>query len=240
MTAVQPYLARSDRNLALFRLQPATKQQTAQLIGTVLQGKPLPKQTTAWYTFGFVTAKDEDEERKLAGLYLNLLKEVNDSEAIFRELQTALENSSLVALFDKHEYKHFRKLFPYLELFLTKPPTKRPTVWRLRQFIEDPIVHEPPPCLQRDYGFKFCRPREEVLRLKEIYKDMLRKMGPRKLHNACTYGRLFERATQEGVLVDGKDKRFLANDYPSPFVGLDDEGGLEAYRRPFFRKSVRL
>jgi hypothetical protein len=240
MTAVQPYLARSDRNLALVRLQPVTKQQTAQLVGTVLQGKPLPKQTTAWYTFGFVTAKDEDEERRLAGLYLNLLREADDFEAIFRELQTALENNSLVALFDKHQYKHFRNLFPYLELFLDKLPTKRFTIWRLRQFIEDPIDDEPPACLQRDYGFKFCRQREEVLRLKEIYKDMLRKMGPMKLHNACTNGRLFERATQKGVHVNGKDKRFLANDYPSPFVGLDDEGGLEAYRGPFFRKGPKL
>ena len=240
ITAVQPYLNQQDRGLALHSLQPATKQETAQLIGTILRERLLPTDTTAWYAFGFVTAKDEEQERQLAGLYVALLKEAKDPEAAFRELQTALETNSIVRLFDKYEYSHFRDLFPFLKTFLTTPPRKRSTVWRLRQFIQDPVDDEPPACLQRDYGFKYCRQREEVLRLKEIYVNILKKLGPQKLDIACANGRLSETAMKEGVHVDQKDRRFLKNDYGSPFLGVDCEGGLENYRGPFYRKPLKL
>jgi len=240
MTAVQPYLNQQDRGLSLHSLQPATKQETAQLVGTILRERLLPTDTTAWYAFGFVTAKDEEQERQLAGLYVALLKEAKDPEAAFRELQTALETNSIVKLFDQYEYSHFRDLFPYLKAFLSTPLTKRSTVWRLRQFILDPVDDEPPACLQRDYGFKFCRQREEVLRLKEIYVNILKKLGPQKLDIACLNGRLTETAMKEGVHVDVKDRRFLKNDYGSPFLGLDCEGGLENYRGPFYRKPLKL
>jgi hypothetical protein len=240
MTTVQPYLAQKDRNLALNRLQPAAKQNVTTLIGTVLQSKLLPMQTAAWYAFGFVTMKDEEQERTLAGLYAAILEEATNREAIFQELQTAVENGKLVTLFDKYQYGHFRQQFPYLQTFLTTPPTKRSTVWRLREFLLDPLDDQPPACLQRDYGFKFCRQREEVLRLKVIYTNMLRSMGPKELHIACVNGRLAEAAMKEGVVVAVKDKRFLKNDYGSPFLGTDCEGGFEAYRGPFYRKNIKL
>ncbi|KAI4679348.1 uncharacterized protein J4E84_008376 [Alternaria hordeiaustralica] len=240
MSAVQPYLNQKDRDLALHCLQPATKRETAQLVGTVLRERLLQMETAAWFSFGFVTAKDEEQERQLAGLYVAILKEAEDPEAAFRELQAALETNSIVELFDQYEYSHFRDLFPYLKAFLTTPPRKRSTVWRLRQFIQDPTDDEPPACLQRDYGFKYCRQREEVLRLKEIYIKILKKLGPQKLDIACVNGRLSETAMKEGVYVDQKDKRFLKNDYGSPFLGLDCEGGLQNYRGPFYRKPLKL
>ncbi|KAI4651136.1 uncharacterized protein J4E79_009335 [Alternaria viburni] len=239
-SAVQRYLPRKDRNLALSRLEPAEKQMTAQLADTVLKGNLLSTQTAVWYNFGFVTAKDEDQERQLAGLYAKLLKEADDPEATFCELQTALKTNSIVSVFDKYNYAQFRELFPCLDTFLTTPPHKRSTVWRLRQFILDPSDDEPPPCLQRDYGFKYCRQREEVLRLKEIHTNALEKMGPKSLHESCVNGRLYENAVREGVVVAGKDKRFLANDYPSPFVGLDSPRGLEPYLGRFYKQSLKL
>ena len=240
MTAVQPYLDRQDRELPLHSLQPAAKQTTAQLIGNILRERLLPTDTTAWYAFGFATAKDEEQERQLAGLYVALFKEAKDPEAAFREPQNALELNSIVKLFDQYEYSHFRDLFPYLKTFLSTPLTKRSTVWRLRQFILDPVDDEPPACLQRDYGFKYCRQREEVLRLKEIYINILKKLGPQKLDIACVNGRLSETAMKEGVHIDPKDRRFLKNDYGSPFLGVDCEGGLENYRGPFYRKPLKL
>jgi hypothetical protein len=106
--------------------------------------------------------------------------------------------------------------------------------------LKDPTDDEPPACLQRDYGFKYCRQREEVLRLKEIYTRMLRKLGPKDLHTACVHGRLFGTAAKEGVEIDPNDKRFLNSDYGSPFLGLDNAGGLEAYRGPFYRRKLKL
>jgi hypothetical protein len=106
--------------------------------------------------------------------------------------------------------------------------------------LKDPTDDEPPACLQCDYGFRYCRQREEVLRLKEIYTLMLRKLGPKDLHIACIHGRLFETAVKERVEIDPKDKRFLNNDYGSPFLGLDNEGGLEPYLGSFYRRKLKL
>jgi hypothetical protein len=240
LDTVQPYLPEEDRGLALVGLSPAAKQDAVQLVGTILRGRLLPVGTNAWHAFGFVTCKDKAEEQQLAGLYSALLKEAQNPQTIFRELLHAVETNKLVDLFDTKEYGHFRKLFPRLADFLRTAPVERSTVWRLKQFIHDEHTDEPPPTLQRDYGFKFCKQRDDVLRLKTIYDRVLKKMGPRSLHSACTHGRLFETAAREGLFIDIKDKRLMQNDYPSPFVGFDNEGGLEAYRGRFFKRHLKL
>ena len=240
MIAVQPCLALEDQTFDLNRLSPPVKRETARLVGTALQKTLLPVRTIAWYSFGFAATADKSQECELLGIYHALLKKAKDPKAIFSQLQASLENNTLVAFLDNHGWGQFREECPYLEGFLTTPPTKRWTVWRLRQFIEDGPDDEPPACLQRDFGFRYCRQREEVVRLKEIYANALRKMGPAKLHEACVNGRLYENAVREGVVVAGKDKRFLHNDYPSPFVGFDGPGGLDAYGGRFYKKNMKL
>ncbi|KNG50385.1 gpi ethanolamine phosphate transferase 3 [Stemphylium lycopersici] len=239
MTAVQAFLPKEDRGQPLFRLAPSAKQETAQLIGTVSRGRLLQVELNAWYSFGFVVVKDEAEERQLAGLYAALIKESIDPEIVFREIQEAAENHKLVALFDVKEYDHFRRIFPRLEKFLGVKPVERPTVWRLKQFIQTTDDNdEPPACLKRDYGFRLCRTREDVLLLKAIYDKILHKMGPKKLHNACVHGRLLQMAMMEGVVIDVKHRRLVQNDYPS-LVGFDNDIGLDGYRRMLFKNSEK-
>jgi hypothetical protein len=240
LDAAQPYLAPEDRGLALVRLSPASKQEAIQLVGAVLRNQRLPTQVNAWYAFGFVTATEKAEEQKLARLYAEMLREAHNPESIFRELQKALETNTIVSLLDINGNSKFREHFPRLETFLNTSPEKRSTVWRLKQFIEDSENTEPPACLQRDYGFKFCKQREEVLRLKAVYTRMLNKIGPRNLHNACVHGRLFETAVREGLFIDMKNKRLMQNDYPSRYVGLDNEDGLANYCGSFFKRHLKL
>ncbi|KAF1938836.1 hypothetical protein EJ02DRAFT_498479, partial [Clathrospora elynae] len=240
LDTAQPYLAQEDRGIGLIRLSPASKQDASQLVGTVLRGQMLPVQTNAWYAFGFVTAKYDAEEQHLAGFYAVLLKEAQNPEAIFRELLCALETNTLVSLFDIKQYNHFRKLFPRLEKFLKTPHEERSTVWRLQQFIKDVYNTEPPACLQRDYGFKYCKQREEVMLLKDIYSRMLKKLGPDNLHHACVRGELFKTAIQEGIAIEPKYYRLTKNDYTSPFIGYDNNKGLDAYRGTLFKGSLKL
>ncbi|CBX96764.1 hypothetical protein LEMA_P098950.1 [Plenodomus lingam JN3] len=229
------------RQTILLRLEPISKQITAHLVATVLRGAILPVSSEAWYQFGFVATEDEAKERHLAGLYATMLKESSNTEAIFRDLVKALETNSLVQLFDMHEYSQFREVFPSLEDFLNTTPTKRPTVWRLRQFVDSSQAVEPPACLQRDYGFKYCCRREEVERMKAVYAVMLRRLGPMRVHSYCTVNRLYEEGIiKTGIPMNASDARLMQNDYMSPFMGFDNDLGLAAYRGPLFRKSLQI
>lgn len=216
-----------------------TAQDVGLLIQTISRGRLLPKDASAWYTFGFVCCTDEEQERRLAGLYAALIQEATSLPSLFHELHQALETNSLVSFFIKNGYESFREFLPRLETFLSTPPEQRPSVWRLKQFAQGTESTEPPPCLQRDYGFKFCRQRDEVVRLKAIYSRMLDDMDPGDLHGACLYGRLLEAAMREGVVMEAKDKRLLNNEFPSPFVGFDNNAGL-ANRGPLFKKQEKL
>jgi hypothetical protein len=201
----------------------------------------LPIASNAFNAFGFITARNAEEERQLEGLYVALLKESQNPQSIFQELLKAIETNTLVNLFDIKEYAHFRQIFPVLECFLKTLPAKRITVWRLKQFINNGDNTEPPQYLQRDYGFgfKFCRQREEVERLKGYYAQVLNEVGPVELHNACIHGHLHEFATLKGVCVNMKDTRLMRNDWPAPCVGFDNDEGLATYRGPFFRRRLK-
>jgi hypothetical protein len=107
----------------------------------------------------------------------------------------------------------------------------------LKQFLQSEGDSEPPAVLQRDFGFKYCKLREEVAYLKAAYAQMLAHLGPIKLHHACLYGRLYDTARQRGVTVDPKYKRLMENDYPSTCIGFDNDEGVAAYRGKMFKKS---
>ncbi|KAH9882751.1 hypothetical protein J1614_000117 [Plenodomus biglobosus] len=241
LEAARPYLSHSDHTLSILCLKPASKRITVQLIATILRGTILPVNSEAWYQFGFATTQDEGEERHLAGLYMAILKEAQDPKAIFSELVNAIEENSVVRLFDMNNYSHFRQAFPHLQVFLNTPPAKRPTVWRLNQFVKSDQAVEPPACLQRDYGFKYCRRRDEVERMKAIYDIMLRQVGPMKLHSFCMVNRLYEEGIiKTGIPMKSGDARLMQNDYMTPFVGFDNDLGLAAYRGPFFKRPLKV
>jgi hypothetical protein len=233
---VRPYLAEEDRALGLPRLQPASKQDSAQLAGAVLRGKLLPMTTNAWHTFGFVTTHSECEERTLGGLYAAILTKASNSQAIFREIVQVVETNTLINLITTKEYGHIlTQLSSSLVTFLATPPQGRSTVWRLKQFVNDNSNTSPPPHLQRDYGFKYCRQHDEVQHIKDVYWNLLKTVDPMDLHNACVYGRLYEFASARGCAVP-KDRRLMQNDWPASHIGLENDKGLAAYLGPFFRR----
>lgn len=237
-TVVRPYLPEEDRDVGIARLQPQVKQEVAQLAAAVLRRNLVPVVERVWHTFGFVVVDDIEQERHLAGLYGAIFEHAIDKQWIFREFMRAVETNTLPQIFDRNGYAHFRQEFPGLDAFLSTSPVRRPTVWHLKHFLVDEDNTEPPAVLQRDYGFRYCRQREEVLRLKAIYAAILKNADALDLHTACTHGRLVEFAAQKGVFVDLKDRRLMSNDYPASFIGFDNGLGLAAYRGSFFRRRL--
>jgi hypothetical protein len=235
LTVLRPYLAGKDPLLN----PTAIKHDAIQLLNAVLNRNLLQVSTSAWYRFGFVTARNEEEERQIGGLYAAVLKDAPNKTSIFGEIVHAIGTNTMVKLFDTNGWGHFGRELPQLEVFLKAPPHQRPTVWRLKQFLQSEGDHEPQAVLQRDYGFKLCKQREEVACLKCVYAQMLAHLGPIKLHHACLYGRLYDTARQRGVPVDPKYKRLMVNDYPSPCIGFDNDEGLAAYRGKFNKRTLQ-
>ena len=210
----------------------------SQLISSIANGHEPDMYTDAYYLFGFVTTTNDEEAQQLGGLYGTILRESPSLQPTIEELVKALATNTLVELFDMKEWGHFRKTFPRLETFLSTPPSERPTVWRLKQFVTNNTAQEPIPCLQRDFGFKLCRQREEVQQVKEFYASVLKGVNIMDLHYACAHGRLPEFTKMKGFNVDQRDQRFLVNDYPAPGVGYDNDLCVAQYG-PLFKKPAK-
>ncbi|KAL6705206.1 hypothetical protein ACN47E_007166 [Coniothyrium glycines] len=238
LSVVRPYLHPDDRSLTLLRMAPDAKRESAELAAFVLRGLPPPCHSAAWLSFGFAAANTPETEGKLAKMYQSILLSGKSPRETFRLLQDALEQNTLVSILDDQD-TNVRGLIPQLSHFLSRPRQERESVWMLKQFTRADEGVDPSPLLQRDYGFKVCRQRDEVERLKRYYEAMLQKMGPRKVHDACVHGRLFQAALSSGLDIPTRDKRLLSNDGPASFIGFDNGIGVAGYERAFFKRPLR-
>ncbi|KAF2660159.1 hypothetical protein K491DRAFT_589746 [Lophiostoma macrostomum CBS 122681] len=231
------WLEPSERHRTLRELEPSSKREALLLLAFLLEGQPPTADLDIYFDFGFVVCKTEDETMILAGLYKALLTKPGEKVDMFYQVWRALADNTLVELFDDNGYPTFRDEIPALERFLSASPGRRPTVWRLIQFIRQQENTDPSAWLQRDYGFQFCKQREEVERLKNIYSAILKKSSPGQLHRACIQGQLFQFGLSKGVVIDPRNKRLMQNTRGHPSLGYDDEETAKLYKGPFFRKS---
>jgi hypothetical protein len=228
----RPYLDEVDQNVDPKVLQPAAKRHAYLLLAEALHAAgPNPTEVN-WNNFGFCTCHDEREERSLGGLYQQLLlgdKLFSDlpgrekffrtrkmETATFEEFWHAYESGTLIQLMDSKGLKWQRTQFPFLEKFLSVPPSgPQPSVWSLKQFlaINDPIDFPPIPAVKVDYGFMNCENFEETCVLMEIYKRLLVKANPLELHDACLAGKLFEYAGRFDKM-DENHRGLMMNFYP--------------------------
>lgn len=239
MDTIRCYLPEEDRGLGLLRLQPASKQAAALLIGCLLHNVPVPPGSDTYYFFGFTTCRTKEEEGDLADYYRQLLKTSVEPTIVFASIIKALEHGTLPGLLRNKTGHNLDNYFPTLQQFLAAQPEKRFSVHRLVQFIRDEDNDEPLACLKRDFGFKFCTQREHVIKLKALYTRIIDKAGPGRLHYACTFGRLLDHAINTLGFIDPSMRRLLQNDYPNPSVGYDKSQGLEKYMVPLFKRSLR-
>jgi hypothetical protein len=99
------------------------------------------------------------------------------------------------------------------------------------QFLRDEASTDPGVHLQRDYGFKLCKGREDVQRLKEVYAAILQKVGPLRLHQACVDRQLLQLAVNVGVDVGSGDRQAIS---ASSGCGYENSSGLTGREGPLF------
>lgn len=215
------YLPPSERHIGLQKLEPIEKRETLLLVRSILENQTPNPSWNCYYLFGFPVCRDEDERQILVELYRVVLTTCSDKVSTFKNLWQALKQNTLPALFEKHGWSHCYRYIPDLKNFLATPVKKRPSVFRLIQFIQAEESTDPPPCLIRDYGFDICRMREEVTVLKNIYKEMLATQGPRQVHRTCVAGNFQEMVESLGIQVDKKHHRLLRNQFGDPGLGFE-------------------
>ena len=229
-----PHLDPEDQNKELKELKSEAKAQSFLMLAETLHmAHPEPTEQN-WHAFGFCTCNGERQESGLGAIYQALLvgdglfEDVHkhltfqmlgrrkDQIATFTEFWQAFEAGKLIQLMDSKGLKEQSMGFPFLEKFLSVPPTGAfPSVWDLKQFvaIAKPAEFDPIPAVNVDYGFMNCRSFEETCTLMEIYKRLLSKANPLELHEACLAGRLFEFA-EKFDKMDEKYRRLMKNFYP--------------------------
>jgi hypothetical protein len=227
------YLNKEDRHKKLNELKPDAKLQCYQFLAATLHMlHPHPIENN-WYNFGFCTCCNERQEGQLGGLFQRLLlgnklfedvpktrvlglERDRPQTASFTEFWNAYESGSLIQLMDSKGLQEMRREFPFLEGFLSVPPSgPHPSVWSLKQFIaiNDPAEFPAIAALEVDYGFINCQTFEETCILMEIYKRLLLKADALELHEACLAGELFEFA-QKFDRMDEGHRRLMKNFYP--------------------------
>ena len=183
-----------------------------------------------WYSFGFVICRGQREESMLVDLYQLFLIESDGSffyefhnsrrnvtePVTFTQFWKAYEAGKLIQLMDSKGLKDLRSNLPFLGGFLSvPPPSPRPSVWDLKQFLEinNPMDHPPIPSVNVDYGFVNCRTFEETCILMEVYRKVLETANLLELHQACVAGDLFQ-FTKSYVRMEERWRSLLRNFYP--------------------------
>ncbi|KAH6642492.1 hypothetical protein C7974DRAFT_447082 [Boeremia exigua] len=122
METIWRYLPKADHGLGLLRLQPLSKQAAALLIGCLLHNIAIPPGSDTYYIFGFVTCRDEQEERALADHYRLLLQTTLAPTTVFKGILDALEYHTLMGLLRNRTNEGIKTITPALNHFLTTPP----------------------------------------------------------------------------------------------------------------------
>ncbi|TFY64493.1 hypothetical protein EVJ58_g2590 [Rhodofomes roseus] len=150
----------------------------------------IPKTQFPWIFFGFCTCFDEDAERRLRDLYVELMY-----RCTFDELYTATKTASLISLFDTHGLGAGMRSFPNLEDILRGSPWRFRIVYLLKQYVlcENATLHD---FLAKTFGFAYCRGGDESADLKALYRRLFieKRIDPLVLHRAAAKGRLYEMA----------------------------------------------
>ncbi|KAF2878339.1 hypothetical protein BDV95DRAFT_600999 [Massariosphaeria phaeospora] len=229
------FLPPAERQLGFRQLVPPAKRHAFLLLACLLRQKNPDPQWDCYHVFGYPTCRNQDEAQALGGIYSAIFTQCGEKVAMFAEVWRALEPNTVTQLFDKYDYQLFREAVPEVELFLRTQPNARESVWRLVQFLRATDTTDPPPCLQRDYGFDRCKHREDVMALKGIYSQVLKGRHPLALHRACVLGKLKEFTSSVVVNINEKVARLLQNQYPISGLGYEQLTGAVQFGRTYFR-----
>lgn len=231
-----------------------------------LSNTRLSPDSDLWISFGYCACSSPWDEDELTQSYTKLIH-----SCTFDEFCTAYTSSSLFALFQARNVDLCISNLESLGLAPSTPnpqiidvlsgsPYRNKSVWDLKQYIRNKIIHgrdnvsiRPIPSISADYGFHRCQNREDGKLLFDIYKKYFNSSdSPLKLHHACIQGRLFE-FFEVDVKIQLRPKndykRLLQNPYPlepgpsSAVAGItlvDREEAVAQVRKVFPRAKVSV
>lgn len=218
LAVARPYLSPADREKEPHQLVPEAKSKSFMLYALLLNGCRLDPSIhfdaiskDLYFDFGFVTGCGSEGEQLLHSVYRSLI-----SKCSFREFWTAFQSNTLVALMDAKGLGPMHKGVRHFESFMTIGRNHWcPTVWLLKSFVNFPDTVAPL-SVTVDYGFFNCKTAEEVLSLKEVYRDLFTyaAVDPLELHVACTRGKLYDFARAYKPYLQPRFKRLMTNIYP--------------------------
>lgn len=201
-------------------LQQSERAAASYLQSCILQKCVPDPRSDAYYSFGFVACQSEDDILKLLNFYKDIFR-----RAAFREVCVALSKGRIPYLFQRYSSPAaIMGDIPQLGTFLSTPFDKRPSVYRLVQFLrvqEGTDETDPYRVLIRDYGFHLCKGRDQVEVLKNVYRRALKRITVEGLHQACITNTLRGVVSSAGVELDRNQRRLLVNQGPRPDVGFE-------------------
>lgn len=210
-TRARKYLSPEDRHRDVGDLAPFAKMHCFRfycLINAHAWPPPVDTGYSHWFDFGFVVCSDRHEEALLSSMYIGMLTGP-DCTCSFEEFWRAWEEGDLMAIFDKR-YRPaaspgaFMHVPPELDLlgrlqgfFLScgGGGAERPSVWRLRHFLElQGLSVESATCETargaRDYGFSEQLDTRTTMELRDFYAQLLTKVNPLTVHHERMEGNL--------------------------------------------------
>lgn len=164
-----------------------------------------------WISFGFCACIDIRREIELGGRYMKLFLRVSYDQfyqahissslpTLFAENGLAIDNTFILDVLSSRNYK---------------------SVWFLKEFVcaEDEVARnlDAAPPIGADYGFSNCQNVDEVIALRNAYKQVFMRTDadPLALHEACLRGELFEYVGQLARLKPAQlFRRLMKNPYP--------------------------
>ncbi|KAI9719038.1 MAG: hypothetical protein M1812_003668 [Candelaria pacifica] len=162
-----------------------------------------------WLHFGFCVCRGEQEELRLAKLYLLLVE-----RCTFEEFWLSFNSVVLPGLFLNKELSQDLEEFRHLKVHLSLSPNSMHSVWLLKQLIYTEH-NEATKAVSEDYGFANCGNTKEFMELKKAYKRLFDypKMDEMELDRARLADRIYEYV--RGVIeTEPKFERLMKNGYP--------------------------
>ncbi|KAK2758342.1 hypothetical protein FQN54_004190 [Arachnomyces sp. PD_36] len=215
-----------DRNKSFAEFRPQVKVICYRFCVLVLHHVHPPPSEEEWLAFGFCVCADKLEEKKLGGVYIELLlgEQSPDSNlestpgviiknkgCTFTEFWKAYESRTLFDLMASRGLGRRCSEIRNLEYFLRHGP--RESVWDLAQFVANEEALVAPFPVMTDYGFESCRGFVEIMGLKDVYRELLARVDHLELHKACLEGKIFEFA-RRNIEVAERFRGFMRNRYP--------------------------
>ncbi len=188
---------------------PERKKESFILYTVLLSGAHPQPDNILWLRFGFCVCHGDQEEDRLAKLYISLIE-----RCTFEEFWLSFNSAVLPGLFVNKGLSQELDESGHLKVLLSLSPTRIHSVWLLKQLVYTDH-NEANKAVAEDYGFANCSTTKKFIELKKVYKQLFDcpKVDEMDLDRARLAGRVYVYVS--GLIdIEPKHERLMKNRYP--------------------------